>query len=156
MKSMIILALCMSYAHTMIMALSWTSYAHTYHVWPLSWSLVDINGWNATLCWALGWRVDDYVLILKPSAAQVVMTLSTSVWPMSITSSGGDADDLFKTCPCSIYTPLPPDKEGSVGDVIHESRSWMSSSSKYIFTHPFPPGKEDDVIFEIRSWDVIR
>ena len=39
MSSMIILALCMSYAHTMIVALSWTSFAHTYHIWPLSWSL---------------------------------------------------------------------------------------------------------------------
>ena len=45
MKSMIILALCMSYAHTMIMALSWTSYAYTYHVWPLSWSLI----WSTNL-----------------------------------------------------------------------------------------------------------
>ena len=44
MSSMIMLALCMSYAHTMIMALSWTSYAHTYHVWPLSWSLIELLG----------------------------------------------------------------------------------------------------------------
>ena len=43
MSSMIILALCMSYAHTMIVALSWTSYAHTYHIWPLSWSLPRVG-----------------------------------------------------------------------------------------------------------------
>ena len=59
MKSMIILALCMSYAHTMIMALSWTSYAHTYHVWPLSWSL--IIGWAQRKCYVPKNLCLDYV-----------------------------------------------------------------------------------------------
>ena len=51
MSSMIILALCMSYAHTMIVALSWTSYAHCSYImipeWP-EWliSINEIKNWN--------------------------------------------------------------------------------------------------------------